>query len=354
MAENTSRGCGTGVRVAVEKPVPRLEGTIDTPAGPVPIVPTRLSPGDRLGALLMILGIGRSRYRILPGLYAVGRPTPADRVLVTANYKLSFDRLRRVLTGRNLWLLVLDTRGINVWCAAGKGTFSAAEIHARICQTGLERVTKQRTLIVPQLGAPGVAAHDVKADSGFHVVYGPVRAADLPRFLDNGLKADAAMREVTFNLAERLRVVPNDFIYAMKYYLAYLAVALAASLLFGGGLAFALNLALPPLGAIVSGLVLAPMLLPLLPMRSFVWQGIVVGAAWAIAVSLWLEAGPLQATGNLLLLPAISAFCALNFTGSTTFTSQSGVNREIARYARPLGIMVLLGGLCMLFSLLAG
>jgi acetyl-CoA decarbonylase/synthase complex subunit gamma len=272
-------------------------------------------------------------------------------VLVTANYKLSFDHLRRVLTGRNLWLLVLDTRGINVWCAAGKGTFSAAEINARIGQTGLERVTSQRTLVVPQLGAPGVAAHDVKAGSGFHVVYGPVRAADLPRFLDNGLKADAAMRRVTFTLAERLRVVPNDLIYTMKYYLAYLAFAVPVSLILGGGWASALKLALPPLAAIVSGLVLVPLLLPLLPMRSFVWQGLVVGAAVALGVSLGLHAGYLQTAGNLMLLPVISAFCALNFTGSTTFTSQSGVNREIARYGRPMGITALLGGLSMLLNL---
>jgi acetyl-CoA decarbonylase/synthase complex subunit gamma len=324
---------------------------IDTPAGPVPIVPTRLSLGDRLGSWRMILGIGRSRYRVLPGLYAVGRPAPSDRVLVTANYKLSFDRLRRVLTGRNLWLLVLDTRGINVWCAAGKGTFSASEINARVRRTGLERVTSQRTLVVPQLGAPGVAAHDVRSGSGFTVVYGPVRAADLPRFLDNGLKADAAMRRVTFTLVERLRVVPYDLIYIMKYYLAYLALIVAATLILGGGWAGTLKLALPPLGAIVSGLVLVPLLLPFLPMRSFVWQGAAVGAAWALGVSLWLGAGPWQTAGNLLLLPALSAFCALNFTGSTTFTSQSGVNREIAHFSRPMGITALLGGLCMLLNL---
>jgi len=65
----------------------------------------------------------RMSYAISPGLYAVGNPTKESDVFVSANYKLSFDVLRRELKGFNAWILVLDTKGINVWCAAGKGTF---------------------------------------------------------------------------------------------------------------------------------------------------------------------------------------------------------------------------------------
>ena len=68
-------------------------------------------------------GINRMAHRVEPGLYALGNPTRDSSVFVTANYTLSFDALRAALDGRDVYILVLDTQGINVWCAAGKGTF---------------------------------------------------------------------------------------------------------------------------------------------------------------------------------------------------------------------------------------
>ena len=73
-------------------------------------------------------GIGRMNYRVDPGLYSLGNPDALSPVLVSANYKMSFDRLRESLPGRNAWILVLDTDGVNVWCAAGKGTFGTEEL----------------------------------------------------------------------------------------------------------------------------------------------------------------------------------------------------------------------------------
>ena len=130
-------------------------------------------------------------YAVDPGLYAVGNPDGESPVLVTANYKMSFDMLREALPNRNAWILVLDTKGINVWCAAGKGTFGTTELVNRIASSGLPRIVSHRELIVPQLSGPGVAAHEVKRLSGFKVIYGPIRAADLPNFLDRGFKAYA-------------------------------------------------------------------------------------------------------------------------------------------------------------------
>ena len=92
-------------------------------------------------------------YRVEPGLYAVGQPDPQSPVLVSANYKLSFDRLRCRLAGLSVWILVIDTNGINVWCAAGKGTFGADEIVRCVESSRLSEVVAHRTLIVPQLGA---------------------------------------------------------------------------------------------------------------------------------------------------------------------------------------------------------
>ncbi|HQL32652.1 MAG TPA: hypothetical protein PK969_05305, partial [Treponemataceae bacterium] len=66
------------------------------------------------------LGIGRNKASVTPGLYFIGSPGAASPVLVSANYRLSFDALRKELSGIDAWILVVDTRGVNVWCAAGK------------------------------------------------------------------------------------------------------------------------------------------------------------------------------------------------------------------------------------------
>ena len=141
---------------------------------------------DRLGTVKVRWGVGRMRYAVAPGLYAVGRPGANAPVLVTANYKLTFDVLRRAIAGLDAWILALDTKGVNVWCAAGKGTFGTAELAHRVEASRLDSVVRHRRLVVPQLGAPSVAAHEVTRRVGFDVVWGPVMAENLPSFLAAG------------------------------------------------------------------------------------------------------------------------------------------------------------------------
>lgn len=344
---NAQPCCNCASRAITEPRIPDahyIDGRFMTPVAELPRIKTRIGIRDRLGACAVRLGLGRDRYRVVPGLYVVGNPGANDPVLVTANYKLRFDALRSRLDGRNHWLLVLDTQGINVWCAAGKGTFSSAELVDRIHKSGLTRLSTGKLLILPQLGAPGVSAHQVKRSTGFSVVFGPVRAGDLPRFLDSGLQADAGMRRVTFTLSERLAVVPLEIMGLMKYYLLYLLGGLIVLSLLGKlVLGAVLVMAVPPLGAWLSGALLLPLLLPAIPFRSFALKGWLIGIVWAVVCSLLFPAPLPNCLGYLLLLPAITAFISLNFTGSTTFTSQSGVNWEIAGYARPIGLSALMG-----------
>jgi hypothetical protein len=240
----------------------------------------------------MRMGIGRMDYRVPPGLYAVGTPGAASPVLVTANYKLTFDILRAGLSGLDAWILVLDTHGVNVWCAAGKGTFSTEEVARRVKASGLERVVDHRTLIVPQLGATGVARHLVRQACGFSVVYGPVRAADLPAFLAADMQATPEMRRVRFDLRDRAAVIGVEMSVAWDWRIVMAAVVVA----FMAGLAgshlpspagYGLRLGIVYglfLLAIVGGSVLVPLGLPFIPGRAFSTKGALVGAVLATQI----------------------------------------------------------------------
>jgi len=171
-----------------------MTGFVETPAGPVPQVGTKLSFRDMLGSWKARWSIGRMDYTVEPGLYCVGTPGGQSPVLVTANYKMTFDRVRMELSGLDAWILVLDTFGINVWCAAGKGTFGTEELVHRIEAADLGSVVQHRTVILPQLGAPGIEAHEVSRRSGFTVAWGPVRARDIKAFLAAGMGATDEMR----------------------------------------------------------------------------------------------------------------------------------------------------------------
>jgi hypothetical protein len=290
-----------------------------------------MSAAGRFEHLQARLGWKRIEHRVRPGIYRVGEPTPESPVFVSANYTLSFDALRTSLAGIDAYILVLDTFGINVWCAAGKGTFGTDELVGRIASTGLDDVVSHRELIVPQLGATGIAGHQVKERSGFKVRFGPVRAEDIPAYLGEK-KATTEMRLVRFDLADRLLVVPVELVHAL---LPVAAIAVAAFFLSGllGGLAV--------ITAGLAGLVLFPMLLPYIPGRDFSVKGFLLGALAALpfAVAIGLRAGDivwwerlLGALPYALALPVLTSFIALNFTGCSTFTSLTWVKREMYTY----------------------
>jgi hypothetical protein len=333
-----------------------IEGLLPTPIGEVPKVSASLDRNDRWGSIKARWGVGRMNYTVDPGLYALGTPGEDSPVLVTANYKMSFDRLRSALPGRDAWILVLNTGGINVWCASGKGTFGAEELVRRVEFCGVAKVVRHRRLILPQLSAPGTAAHKVMKFSGFKVVYGPVRAEDLAAFLDSGMTATPAMRIKTFTFQERLVLVPVELVEAMKIYAIILPGLLFLGGLGGGG-GFWLNViqhglfaAAATLAGIIAGAVLTPMLLPWLPGRAFAlkgaWMGLVPAAALVAfrPAALQTKAGLMELAAWCLLILAVAAYLGMNFTGASTYTSLSGVKKEM-RWAVPMEIAAAVVGL---------
>jgi len=315
-----------------------VRGELRTAAGSVPRVATRLGLRDRLGSWKARWGIGRMDFKVPPGLYGTGNPGPESPVLVTANYKMSFDCVRRALDGLNAWILVLETNGVNVWCAAGKGTFGTRELVSRIAAVKLPVVVSHRSLVVPQLGAPGIAAHDVRQQSGFTVRWGPVRAEDISAYLAAG-RASEAMRIVNFTLMDRLVLTPMELTSLKDPTIKLAALLFLPQLL--GWLTLKPADLWPFLGACLSGAVLAPVLLPWIPGRAFALKGWLLGLAWSLAVilvrGLELKAGSLfTASAYVLILPAMTSYLTLNFTGASTYTSLSGVIRETKAWVSPL------------------
>ncbi|OPY41304.1 MAG: Acetyl-CoA decarbonylase/synthase complex subunit gamma [Methanoregulaceae archaeon PtaU1.Bin066] len=307
-----------------------------------------LTFADRFDHFLARWGVNRMSHLVKPGLYRLGNPTPDSPVFASANYTLSFDALRSALIGIDAYILVLDTKGINVWCAAGKGTFGTDELVNRISCTGLASVVRHRTVIVPQLGAPGISAHQVLRRSGFRVEYGPVRARDLPEYLKTR-KATTDMRRVRFPFVDRVVLAPVELVHAA------VPTLIAAILLYflAGPVA-----SLAAVTAVLAGTVLFPALLPFLPTRDFSTKGLILGVLVALPFAvygatqfhLFPFAHVVAGIIPLLLMPPVVAYLALNFTGCTPHTSRTGVKQEIFRYVR---VMVAMAGCGIFLAILS-
>jgi len=334
--QQTACGCSAGTST----PVCSCTGNA-TPSREIRTATSAITFANRFDHFLARWAIRRGDHRVEPGLYRLGNPTVDSPVFASANYTLSFDALRSALTGVDGYILVLDTKGINVWCAAGKGTFGTEELVRQIAGTGLADIVGHKKIILPQLGAPGVSWPEVMKKTGFRVEYGPVRACDLPEYLKSHT-ATPAMRRVTFPLWDRMVLIPVELTHV-----ALPAIAAALALWFLAGPAAGLA----AIAAVLAGTVLFPILLPILPTHDFSTKGLFLGLLaalpfaflWGGAVTLPVWARAVGAITPLLIVPAVTAYLALNFTGSTTFTSRTGVKKEIFRYIPVMVCMAVAG-----------
>ena len=142
----------------------------------------------------------------------------------------------------------------------------------------------------------------------------------------------ADMRRVKFTLSDRLVLVPVEFVQILLP-----LIIVCGILFFTVGLIPSLAVA----SAIIAGTVLFPALLPWLPTRNFSTKGFILGGIVAATFGLAHILNNLfqpwyfiliSTTAFLLALPPITSFLALNFTGASTFTSRSGVRKEINIY----------------------
>jgi SAM-dependent methyltransferase len=194
---------------AIQSVVGDKEKQVELPAGVI----GRLEHRVTLRTLLLDLWLLFFRIippypKVKPGLYAVGQPDENSPVLVTGNFDLTVRRLVQAIDGRvDVWVLVADSAGINVWCAAGGGYFTAEKVIAAVKSSHLDQVVRHHALILPQLCANGVDGWRVRKESGWGVHWGPAKAVDIPAYLADKRKKNDAMRWVRFPFRDRLEMV---------------------------------------------------------------------------------------------------------------------------------------------------
>ena len=167
-----------------------------------------------------------------------------------------------------------------------------------------------------------------------------MRAADLPAFLAAGMKADAEMRRVTFDVRERAVVVPEVLSVAWdrRMLLAYGGI-LAVSAIGRDGVSPRRGLrdGAPVIGAawlaLLAGGAVTPLALPWLPGRAFSLKGAVAGGVLAAATTATFgrRLSPAAKLALLAGVTAASSYTAMDFTGSSTITSPSGVELEMRK-----------------------
>jgi len=312
---------------------------------------------DYLGALKVRLSVGRNDYRVKPGLYKLGNPDKKSEVIVTANYKLSFDIVRKSLKGENIWLLILETYGINVWCAAGKGTFGTNELIHQIKESQLNLFIDHKRIIVPQLGAPGVSAYKVKEATGFKIKFGPIRAEDIKGYISSNYKKSENERTVRFNMLDRLILTPVEIVNSLKYYLIAVIFMLLISGISKNGFSLSNIMGEGPIEVLfltlsyISGAFLTPLFLPWIPFRKFSGKGLLIGLISFGIVSILLIKGItfFYIGGWILVSGSVSSFLAMNFTGASTYTSLSGVKKEMKLFV-PIQIIMAIVGLLLIIT----
>lgn len=185
----------------------------------VPKVYPRLS--HRITLKTLLLDVWSYVTRIFPpyprfatGLYRIGQPDRTSPVLVTGNYELTVRRVVRELDGAvDCWLVVANSRGINVWCAAGGGHFAATDVISALKTCGVMDVVDHHALILPQLCANGVDGRKIRHETKWRVLWGPVRAGDIPAYLAADCQKSDAMRRVRFPLKDRLEMTTVTLVF---------------------------------------------------------------------------------------------------------------------------------------------
>lgn len=142
-----------------------------------------------------------------PGLRRLGNPDHMAPVFVTSNFHLTVRRVEKALSAIDAWLLVVPTKGVNVWCSSAGGEMTVHNLLTVMKTSRVQDRVAHRRLILPQLSAPGIDRKLLKETSGWSAEFGPVYAKDIPAFLELDHKKTAELCRVSYPGSFRLEML---------------------------------------------------------------------------------------------------------------------------------------------------
>ena len=294
-------------------------------------LPLSFGTVDYLKAFISWLFLFLKIFTVRPGLYYVGERDENAPLLVTCNNFLTIFLLTRKIANRNVRLLVIDTNGINVWCSAGEGKFSAEEIIDKAGRYGLIKDGRKTEMILPKLCLSGVKLSDLQK-AGIKPVIGPMYAKDLPRYLDEDRFQDRVIDHVTFGLQSRIFTALPTAVQFLYWFAGIYIVTF-----------WMLDSAIIGIAALMA--FSYPILFPFLPGKQFAVKGISLGIiASVFAVAHYLYHGfNLQLTIFWILFTfATSIFIGLSFTGNSPLSNYDKVRKETAAFLPVVVILYLM------------
>ncbi len=291
----------------------------------------RLTAVDWLKAFVCWFNAFQRTYAVPPGLYYTGSIyDPATPLLVTSNYHLTVFLLLRALRGISVRLLVVDTDGINVWCAAGKGAFDNTAVQRQVdrFRTHLSRQGAKIEMVLPKLSLSGIDLHGLR-QSGIRPVIGPIQAKDLPVFLSRPELADQGEDRYRFDLTARLFTWLPGLVQYLTFGLLLFMGLLMAEAVWG----IRVPMGILPLLAVLA--TLYPLLFPSLPGHGFAVKGLWMagGVGIILVASVFFHIMPAgDAAPAIVLTFALSLFIGLSYTGNSAVSCYSQVRGETARF----------------------
>jgi acetyl-CoA decarbonylase/synthase complex subunit gamma len=122
--------------------------------------------------------------QVEPGVYPINNPGPADPVMVTTNFSITYFSVANELESSGMpgWLLVADAEGMSVLTAWAAGKFDAERIAKSVKTLGVSDKIDHESLILP--GHVAVLMGELEEElPGWKILVGPREAVDLPGYL---------------------------------------------------------------------------------------------------------------------------------------------------------------------------
>ncbi len=284
------------------------------------------------------------------GFYSFNGADADSPVLVTTDYYMTAFRVIDSIERQGIacHLLVVNGKGINVWCGSRGGHVDTDSVLAALEDFDVAEKVSHKKLILPQLIASGVSKAEL-AKHGWRAEFGPVEIEDVGEFIKNGNKKTPEQSMVTFDLNHRVEENFGHLVFETALFLIMTPIFWILGFLGGPLLSWSSYwLSIFPfvlLGTYVLGTFMA-LVDPKMPTTSGLVRGVITGLVALVVFKMSLMvilSVPLiwtDATG--LTIFGLSMFVGFNWGGATPFLGEDQMIRDI---------IVGLVGLVFLFAL---